>query len=136
MDNLLPSGLENINPDKPLFSISIVSEALGVHARTLRIYDEEKILVPKRAARNKRLYSINDIEKGKFIQFLSRNIGLNLAGIKLFLCMMEELEIPISKGIDYITKRLSKLNITNKEQLENIEKHSKRGKRTRAVNED
>ncbi len=136
MDNLLPLGLENIDPDKPIFSITIVSEALNIHPRTLRIYDEENLLVPERATRSKRLYSLNDIEKGKLIQYLSRNIGINLPGIKLFLCMLDDLDLPINKGIKYISGKLDKMQITEEEQLENIKKHSNKGRKAKAAKEN
>lgn len=68
-----------------MFPLSVMADVLNVHPRTLRIYDKEKILCPKRTPRNRRLYSINDIEKGKFIQFLIKNFGINLAEIKIIL---------------------------------------------------
>ena len=61
-----------ITPNAPIFSISIISEILHVHQRTLRIYDEEGLLVPQRTEKNRRLYSMEDVERGKFIQYLTR----------------------------------------------------------------
>lgn len=77
----------------PVLPISVVAEHLKVHQRTLRIYDDEKILCPGRSPKNRRLYSFNDIEKGKFIQHLTRNLGLNLAGVKIALALLEEADI-------------------------------------------
>jgi MerR family transcriptional regulator/heat shock protein HspR len=71
-----------LDPEKPMFPISVVADILKVHQRTLRIYDDEQLLVPSRSAKNRRLYSLNDIERGKFIQYLTRELGINLAGIK------------------------------------------------------
>ncbi len=79
--------------DKPMFPISVVADILKVHQRTLRIYDDEKILVPGRSPKNRRLYSYNDIEKGKLIQHLTRELGLNLAGVKIALVLLEEADI-------------------------------------------
>ncbi|MCK7484403.1 MAG: MerR family transcriptional regulator [Bacillus subtilis] len=72
---------ENIGliPDKPMLPIcAVCKEILKVHQRTLRIYDGEKILAPSRTAKNRRLYSLNDVEKGKFIQYLTKELGINL----------------------------------------------------------
>ena len=63
---------QGLNPDKPMFPISVVAEILKVHQRTLRIYDDETLLVPNRSPKNRRLYSFNDIERGKFIQYLTK----------------------------------------------------------------
>ncbi|MBR3605291.1 MAG: MerR family transcriptional regulator [Candidatus Gastranaerophilales bacterium] len=51
--------------NKPLYPISVLSELLNVHQRTLRIYDEQEVLVAFRTLKNRRLYSQNDIEKAK-----------------------------------------------------------------------
>jgi len=72
-----------LDPEKPMFPISVVADILQVHQRTLRIYDDENILVPSRSPKNRRLYSFNDIERGKFVQYLTRELGINLAGIKI-----------------------------------------------------
>ena len=68
--------------NKPLIPISIAAELLEVHQRTLRIYDEKGLLCPKRNNKNRRLYSQNDIEKGKLILYLTRNLAMNLYNLK------------------------------------------------------
>ncbi len=82
-----------INPNKSVLTISVVADILKVHQRTLRIYDDEKILVPDRSSKNRRLYSFNDIKKGEFIQYLTRNLGLNLAGVRITLKLLEKLKV-------------------------------------------
>ena len=84
------SGL--IDKDAPIFSISIISEILHVHQRTLRIYDEEGLLVPKRTEKNRRLYSMEDVERGKFIQYLTRELGMNLTGVKIIFHLFTSLK--------------------------------------------
>lgn len=79
-----------INPDAAIFPISVIADILEVHQRTLRIYDDENILVPSRSSKNRRLYSFNDLEKGKFIKHLTRNLGVNLAGVKIALVLLKE----------------------------------------------
>jgi len=126
---LMRTKQEDISPDKPVFSISIVAELLQVHQRTLRIYNEEGILVPSRSPKNRRLYSLNDIEKGKFIQYLSREMGINIIGIKIILELLGELKI---NSADYKTRLdaiAARLNITQEMQQQNREKLSKRGRK-------
>ena len=77
------------NADEPILSIGKVASALNVHQRTLRIYDEQNLLVAKRSKQNRRLYSLNDIERGKLIQFLTRNLAINLAGVRIILKLLE-----------------------------------------------
>ncbi len=120
---------EDISSEKPVFSISIVAELLQVHQRTLRIYNEEGILVPARSPKNRRLYSLNDIEKGKFIQYLSRELGINLVGIKMILELLAELKIKPDNYRKHLDAIAVKLNITEEMQRQNREKLSRRGRK-------
>ena len=88
--------------DKPMFPIAIVAEILKVHRRTLRIYDKKGILSPERSKRNRRLYSFNDIEKGKFIIFLTQEAGANIAGVKIILELLKKLKISPEKYKEFI----------------------------------
>lgn len=96
----------NLDQNKPMLPISIVADTLGVHQRTLRIYDDEGILKPSRSPKNRRLYSFADVEKGKLIQHMTQEMGLNLAGIKLFFRINEtynlELDsVDVLKGVPH-----------------------------------
>ncbi len=126
---LMKTKQEDISPDKPVFSISIVAELLQVHQRTLRIYNEEGILVPSRSPKNRRLYSLNDIEKGKFIQYLSRELGINIIGIKIILELLGELKISSTEYKQRLDAIAARLNITEEMQQQNREKLSKRGRK-------
>ena len=75
--------------DRPRYIISIAAELASVHPRTLRIYEEEGLLCPQRR-NNLRLYSEADIQRVRFIRFLTRRQGVNLAGVKVIL-QLEEL---------------------------------------------
>lgn len=118
-----------VKPEKPMFPISVIADILQVHQRTLRIYDDENILVPSRSAKNRRLYSFNDIERGKFIQYLSRDIGINLAGIKIIFHLLTQLKLETSEYPDHINKIAKDLNISAEIQEENRIKLSKRGRK-------
>ncbi len=69
---------------RPCYFISIAAELAAVHPRTLRIYEEEGLLSPKRR-NNLRLYSEADIERVRLIRFLTQRQGVNLAGVKVIL---------------------------------------------------
>jgi DNA-binding transcriptional MerR regulator len=120
-----------LDPEKPMFPISVVADILKVHQRTLRIYDDEQLLVPSRSAKNRRLYSLNDIERGKFIQYLTRELGINLAGIKIIFHLLAQQNIPAQDYMDHISEVAKSLNISPEMQEENRIKLSKRGRKAK-----
>ena len=75
-----------------LYMISVVSEMLGIHPQTLRIYEREGFIKPKRSVGNTRLYSEEDVEKLEMILRLTRELGVNLAGVEVILSMREKME--------------------------------------------
>lgn len=97
-------ALASINADKPIFTLSVAADILGLHPRTLRIYEENELVVPARTATNRRRYSQNDVKKIQFIQHLTQGKGVNLAGVKIILDMLEELD---RHGVDYAEKLLA-----------------------------
>ena len=129
MNNLQMQENINLEPGKPMLPISAVAEILQVHQRTLRIYDEENILVPSRSPKNRRLYSLNDIEKGKFVQYLTRELGINLAGIKIIFNLLSQLKVDPSKHIEHVNAVAQKLDISTEIQQENRIRLSKRGRK-------
>jgi DNA-binding transcriptional MerR regulator len=78
-------------PDMPVYVISIAADLLGCHPRTLRIYEEHGLLSPFRRHRI-RLYSEQDIQRGRLIRYLIEERGLNLAGVRLVLEIQEHHE--------------------------------------------
>src|SRR5574342_1361889 len=78
--------------ERALYMISIVSEMLGVHPQTLRLYEREGFLKPKRSGGNPRLYSEEDVERLEMILRLTRELGVNLAGVEVILAMREKME--------------------------------------------
>lgn len=76
---------------QPLYMISVVSEILHVHPQTLRLYEREGLVSPKRTKRQ-RLYSEEDIEKLSMIIRLTRDLGVNKAGVEVILRLMQRLE--------------------------------------------
>jgi MerR family transcriptional regulator, heat shock protein HspR len=78
--------------EQRLFMISVVSEMLGIHPQTLRIYEREGFIKPKRSGGNTRLYSEEDVEKLEMIRRLTRELGVNLAGVEVILSMRNKME--------------------------------------------
>ncbi len=79
-----------ITRDRPIFTLSVAADLLGLHPRTLRIYEEKKLVIPSRTEGNRRRYSQRDIERFQFIRFLTGG-GVNLEGVRIILDMAEEL---------------------------------------------
>jgi MerR family transcriptional regulator/heat shock protein HspR len=77
---------------KPLYIISIVSEMLDLHPQTLRQYERLGLINPKRTQGNTRLYSDEDLDKLKFILTLTKDMGVNLAGVEVIMNMRKQIE--------------------------------------------
>src|SRR5919202_6286465 len=67
---------------RPVFMIGIAAELIGVHPQTLRMYEQKGLLRPRKSIKNTRRYSQEDIELGRYIQKLTQEMGMNLAGVK------------------------------------------------------
>lgn len=121
--------LEKIDKTKPMFTISVVADILQVHQRTLRIYDTENLLKPSRSPKGRRLYSMNDIEKGHLIQYLTRDLGVNLIGIKIIFQILNDDNLPESARLEYLEDTAEHLRLTKQMQEANREKLSRRGRK-------
>ncbi len=78
--------------DKPQFLISNVAEMLNIHPQTLRQYEREGLITPSRTNGKIRLYSLRDVEEIKYILTLTRDLGVNLAGVNIILQMNRKIE--------------------------------------------
>jgi DNA-binding transcriptional MerR regulator len=74
--------------DKAIYTISVASEILDTHPRTLMMYENLGLVVPKRTPTNRRRFSQRDILKLRTIQRLTRSHGVNLAGVKHILQLL------------------------------------------------
>ena len=70
--------------------ISVVAEQYGIHPQTLRLYEREGLIVPQRSAGNTRLYDESAIQRLEAILTLTRDLGVNLAGVELILGLREQ----------------------------------------------
>ena len=72
--------------------ISVVAERYGIHPQTLRLYEREGLIKPTRSAGNTRLYDEEAIRRLEIILTLTRDLGVNLAGVEVILNMKERME--------------------------------------------
>lgn len=78
--------------DQKHVMISVVAERYGIHPQTLRLYEREGLIKPTRSAGNTRLYDEEAIRRLEIILTLTRDLGVNLAGVEVILHMREQME--------------------------------------------
>lgn len=74
------------------YTISAVAEMFEIHPQTLRLYEREGLLKPSRSDGNTRLYSDEDLERLEVILSLTRDLGVNLAGVEIIINMREKMD--------------------------------------------
>jgi MerR family transcriptional regulator/heat shock protein HspR len=79
--------------DEPVYLISVVAKLLDIHPQTLRQYEREGLVVPSRTEGRIRLYSQRDIDRIKMVLRLTRDLGVNLAGVDIILRLKEKIEV-------------------------------------------
>ncbi|GLH67710.1 MerR family transcriptional regulator [Geothrix edaphica] len=79
------------DPRLGAYMIGVVSMRYGVHPQTLRLYEREGLLTPSRTEGKTRLYSDDDLERLEFILNLTRDLGVNLAGVEVVLTLRDRL---------------------------------------------
>jgi len=78
--------------EEPVYLISVVAKVLTIHPQTLRQYEREGLVCPSRTDGKMRLYSQSDIDKIKMIQRLTRDLGVNLAGVDIIIQLKEKID--------------------------------------------
>ena len=91
--------------------ISIVAEKFSIHPQTLRMYEREGLITPLRSAGNTRLYDDDAVRRIEVILTLTRELGVNLAGVEVILNMREQME-DLSQEVDRL------LQIVKQEMLD------------------
>jgi len=79
------------DPTRPVYVISVAATLVSAHPRTLRIYEDEGLVCPARTPTNIRLYSEEDIRRILWIRHLTRDRGVNLAGVRTLFELEERL---------------------------------------------
>ena len=95
--------------EEPVYLISIVANMLGVHPQTLRQYEREGLVTPSRTEGRMRLYSQADIDRTKMILRLTRDMGVNLAGVDVILRLRDTID-KLEAEIEQLREELYALN--------------------------
>ena len=91
------------------YMISVVAKSYGIHPQTLRLYEREGLLKPSRTEGNTRLYSEEDLRQLEVILNLTRDLGVNLAGVEIILNMrrkMEQMQAEMNEFVSHVRQEL------------------------------
>ncbi len=80
----------DVDQDAPLYVISVAAKLVRLPAWTLRVLDEQGIVVPKRTGKNRRLYSDSDLSKLVRVRSLTEELGVNMNGVRIILQLEEQ----------------------------------------------
>ncbi len=96
---------------KGYYMISAVATKYDIHPQTLRLYEREGLLAPSRTEGNTRVYSDDDLQRLETILALTRELGVNLAGVEIILNMrqkMERMQSEVNEFMVYVKKELAR----------------------------
>src|SRR2546425_9508768 len=96
---------------KAYYMISAVSQKYNIHPQTLRLYEREGLLKPSRTEGNTRLYSEEDLEQLETILTLTRDLGVNLAGVEVILNMrrkIQQMQGEVNEFMEYVKHELAR----------------------------
>ena len=95
------------------YTISAVAELYDIHPQTLRLYEREGLLEPSRSVGNTRLYEDSDLERLEIILSLTRELGVNLAGVEIILNMrakMDQMQREFEQFFEYLKAHASEFS--------------------------
>jgi MerR family transcriptional regulator/heat shock protein HspR len=95
--------------DEPVYTISIVAKVLSIHPQTLRQYEREGLIEPTRTTGRIRLYSQRNIDEIKMILELTRELGVNIAGVDIILQLKGKMKV-MEEEITELRYKLSRVN--------------------------
>lgn len=113
-----------VKKNKGFFSISAVAKMFSIHQQTVRLYEKEGLITPKRSSGNTRLFSEEDIDRLEEIIYLTHQLGINLAGVQMIL--------KLKKKISKMQKDMNKVFDQAQRQLEQETEQSKESVRSAA----
>lgn len=111
------------NYDEPVYLISVVAKVLSIHPQTLRQYEREGLIEPGRTEGKMRLYSERDIDRIKMILRLTRDLGVNLAGVDVVFQLKKTID-EYEQTIDELKAELEKLIDTNSQKRSVVKRKS------------
>jgi MerR family transcriptional regulator/heat shock protein HspR len=83
--------MQDFEGGEPRYVISVAARMLGMHAQTLRYYERAGMIEPSRSRGNRRMYSVEDIERLRRIKTMMDDLGVNLAGVEVIIRMGERM---------------------------------------------
>lgn len=95
--------------EKPIFSAAVVADMVGVHPRTLRIYEDQGLVEPGRGVGQEKLYSQKDVQRIKMIRALTQGLGVELNAVRVILGMLDELDRNNIPGEEILKNVLARL---------------------------
>lgn len=122
-----------VKRNKAFFSISAVAKMFSVHQQTIRLYEKEGLLTPKRSDGNTRLFSEDDVNRLEEVIYLTHELGINLAGVQMILKLkkqiakmqkdMNQVFDETQKQLDAETESSKEIIKTRAQQLHNLKHH-------------
>ncbi|MBI4442838.1 MAG: helix-turn-helix transcriptional regulator [Acidobacteria bacterium] len=103
---------------KAAYMISAIAQTYDIHPQTLRLYEREGLLKPSRTEGNTRLYTEQDIERLELVLRLTRDLGVNLAGVQVVLNMrekMEQMQKQIKEFVELVQRELTNRPLPSEE---------------------
>jgi MerR family transcriptional regulator/heat shock protein HspR len=110
-----------IRRKKGFFSISAVAKMFSVHQQTVRLYEKQGLISPKRSSGNTRLFSEEDIDQLEEVIYLTHEMGINLAGVEMILRLkkqMKKMQNEMNKMFDTTQEELDQQNDKSKEMVQ------------------
>jgi MerR family transcriptional regulator/heat shock protein HspR len=95
---------------KAAYMISNVATTYNIHPQTLRLYERQGLLKPSRSEGNTRLYTDEDLERLELILSLTRDLGVNLAGVEIILNMREKMQTmqkEVTEFVEYVKREFA-----------------------------
>ena len=106
--------------NKGFFSISAVAKMFYVHQQTIRLYEREGLLSPKRSEGNTRLFSEEDVDRLEQVIYLTHKLGINLAGVQMILKLQKQIkkmQKDMNRIFDETSNDLTKEELLQKEEV-------------------
>src|SRR3989442_15837780 len=114
--------MERKKKGKAAYMISAVAESYSIHPQTLRLYERQGLLKPSRSEGNTRLYTQEDLERLELILSLTRDLGVNLAGVEVVMNMrrrMEEMQREVQEFIEYVEQAIANRTPEMNQKIQN-----------------
>jgi MerR family transcriptional regulator/heat shock protein HspR len=117
-----------VNPDdrrRPLFMISVAAELAEMHPQTLRMYERRGLILPNRSSKQTRLYSMEDVDRLRYIQRLTGELGLNLAGVERVL-ELENAMGELESRVEQLRGEIEALAAEARQEVEQVHRSYRR----------